>query len=78
MTLREMFVQGDFLQLAVMVILFVLWIVMIFKLGNGIAAREAAAGKGKQTRALHHSGSSDNNAVTAAISAAVNEYRKKQ
>ena len=74
MTLMDMFTQGNFMQLSVMVLLFILWVVLLLKIGNGVAAK-AAAEKVKERKAIPPA--ADNKAITAAITAAVNEYRKK-
>ena len=75
MTLMEMFASGDVFQLTMMGIIFIAMVLLLFMLGKGIAARSAE--KDKQIPSAHavvNTGNRD--AVTAAIAAAVNEYRK--
>ena len=73
MTLNEMLIQGDAFNLAIMAGLFVLWVVMLFRIGSGVAAKFAAE---KPGQAKVPAAARKDNAVIAAITAAVNEYRK--
>ena len=72
MTIMEMVEQGSIWHLAGMVFLFILWAIMINKIGK----TEKPAEKDIQhdNSAAQRSGTSP--AITAAITAAVNEYRK--
>jgi len=76
-TIQDMFFQSDFIDLIVMGVVFVLMVIMLIRIGSGVEARSAnekpAPPRVSSTAAV----SSQNEAVTAAISAAVNEYRKK-
>ena len=75
MTIMEMLIQGNFAQLAGMGLLFIFWVILLSKIGSGIAARSAAE-KEKESK-VYVPPSAENKAITAAITAAVNEYRKK-
>ena len=72
MTLMEILNRGDITQLGLMIALIVLWIIMLFRIGKGVAARAAAEKKPFASAASKK----DEKAVVAAISAAVKEYRK--
>jgi len=76
MTLMEMFISRDVFQLITMLVIFLLMIYLLTKLGKGVEARYAAE-KDKQVPAAAAAARTGNNdAVTAAITAAVNEYKK--
>ena len=78
MTIMEMAAQGDFMQLIMMGIIFIVMIMLLSLLGKGIAAR-SAADKDKQASASAApvaTRTGNNDAVTAAITAAINEYKK--
>ena len=74
-TIMEMLNQGNFLQLAVIGVIIVFWIIMIGRLAKGVEAKFAAAEK-KEPTMLASAGRSADGTVTAAITAAVTEYRK--
>ena len=74
MTLMEMINDGAYLHIAGMCALFVLWVIMITRIGT---AGKAAAEKDAQHVISASPRSGNNPAVTAAITAAVTEYRKK-
>jgi len=75
MNLMQMIQSGDVVNLAIMAGLFIMTGIMISAVGKGIAARDAQAalpaGQAEQR-------TGNNSAVTAAISAAVNTYRKNK
>jgi len=73
MTLMQMVEQGMYLHLAGMGILFILMIIMISNIGR---AGKIAAEKDVQHDNSANQKSGNMSAITAAISAAVNEYRK--
>ncbi|MDR0322553.1 MAG: sodium pump decarboxylase subunit gamma [Treponema sp.] len=73
MTINEMLIQGNVLNLFIMGIIFVIMIILISIIGNGIAARSAGDKEQPAAPSIQRAG---NDAVTAAISAAVNEHRK--
>jgi len=77
MTLTKMIAQGDVFQLIMMGIIFIAMIILLSLLGKGIAAR-SAADKDKQVSAPASvvTKTGNNDAVTAAITAAINEYKK--
>jgi len=74
-TIMEMLNQGNFLQLAIMGVIIIFWFIMIGRLAKGVEAKFAAAEK-KEPAVLASAGRSADGAVTAAITAAVTEYRK--
>jgi len=74
MTLMEMINEGAYLNLAGMGALFILWVIMITRIGT---AGKAAGDKNVQHVISASPRSGNNPAVTAAITAAVTEYRKK-
>jgi len=76
MTLMEILGQGNIPYLLIMCGIFVLMVVLLASIGKGVDARTASAAGEKRT--VTSPGAADSSAaVTAAISAAVNEYRKK-
>ena len=75
MNLMQMIQNGDIMNLVIMTGLFVMIGIMISAVGKGIAARDAqAAASASQPEQR----AGNNSAVTAAISAAVNTYRKNK
>jgi len=76
-TIQDMFIQSDFIDLIIMGVVFILMIVMLVRIGSGVEARSANEKPAPPPVASAAAASSQNDAVTAAISAAVNEYRKK-
>jgi hypothetical protein len=75
MTIVDMVNQGDVLSLIFMGIIFAAIIAMIFFFRNGLIKTRSEV-KGDQP-AVSNIQRKGNEAVTAAISAAVNEYEKK-
>jgi len=75
MTLAEMFASGNAVQLIIMGVIFIVMILLLSMLGNGIAARYADKEK-TSAPAPVATRTGNNDAVTAAITAAVNEYKK--
>jgi len=75
-TIQDMFFQSDFINLIIMGVVFILMVVMLVRIGRGVEARSANE-KSAPSPVASSAASSQNEAVTAAISAAVNEYRKK-
>jgi len=76
MTLMQMIEQGAFLQIAGLCALFIAWIMMINNIGRAgkAAIQNAAAAPESSANAR----AADMPAITAAITAAVNEYRKNK
>jgi len=64
--------QGSILHMIIMGAIFVLMAVMISKIGNGVSAKSAVERKAQPIAASVKTG----DAVTAAITAAISEYRK--
>ena len=79
MTIMEMFGQSGVLALLGMSVVFSFLVIMIISITfTGKIIQALGLGKALETPAQTGSASgTDNNPVTAAISAAVNEYRKK-
>jgi len=75
MTLMEMINEGAYLYIAGMCALFVLWVIMITRIGT---AGKAADKKEAQTVISTNPRNANSGAVTAAITAAVTEFRKKK
>ena len=75
MTIMEMLNQGSVLQLAIMGAIIIGWLLMIHTLAKGVEAKFAAAEK-KEPSFITGAGKSAEGAITAAITAAVTEYRK--
>jgi len=75
-TIQDMFIQSDFIDLIIMGVVFILMVVMLVRLGRGVEAKFANERPAPPPVASAAAASSQNDAVTAAISAAVNEYRK--
>jgi len=69
----EMLNQGSVLHLAGMGIVFLLMILLILRLGKGVSAKQALE---KEEPHVSFAPAKTNDAVTAAITAAINEYRK--
>jgi len=76
-TIQEMLNQSDIFNLVIMGVIFVLMIVMLIRLGKGVEAKFANEKPAPPRVVSATAASSQNEAVTAAITAAVNEYRKK-
>jgi len=81
MTLMEMIIlasqgKGGILELLAMVGIFIMMVVMILTLGKGVQAKAAAAEKANQSSVII-TPVKTGDAVTAAITAAVHQYRKK-
>ncbi|MCL2440683.1 MAG: sodium pump decarboxylase subunit gamma [Treponema sp.] len=74
MTILEMMEQGMVVQLIVVGILFVLMGLMINAIGKGRAAALKETGSGSSSV---NNKTIEGSAIIAAITAAVNEYRKK-
>ena len=74
MTLMEMLAQGSALHLIGMGIIFIVMVLLLSLLGKGVAAKYAAE-KDKPVSAPI-TVKAGNDAVIAAITAAVNEYKK--
>ena len=74
-TIMEMLNQGNFAQLGIVGAIIVGWLLMINVLAKGVEAKFAAAEK-KEPAMLASAGKSVDGATTAAITAAVTEYRK--
>ncbi|MCL2230991.1 MAG: sodium pump decarboxylase subunit gamma [Treponema sp.] len=74
MTLMQMIEQGAYLHIAGMGALFIAWFIMLGNIGS--AGKPAAQNNVVQGGAGGSHKGATNPAVTAAISAAVNEYRK--
>ncbi|MCL2265828.1 MAG: sodium pump decarboxylase subunit gamma [Treponema sp.] len=75
LTLMEMLVQGNYLQIGIMGFIIIFWVIMLSILAKGVEAKFAAAEK-KEPAVLAGAVKSADGAVTAAITAAVTEYRK--
>jgi len=73
MTLIEMLNQGNVFNLVSMGVIFLLMIIMISALGRGVMGK-ATAEKEEQPAAA--AGRTQNDVITAVITAAINEYRK--
>lgn len=71
----EMLNQGNFLQLGIIAAIIICWLIMLNNLAKGVEAKFAAAEK-KEPAMLASAGKSVDGATTAAITAAVTEYRK--
>ena len=74
LTLKQMLDQGNVFHLIGMGIIFIVMIFLISKIGKGVAAKFAGENQVITSAAI----STGNNAVTAAIVAAVNEFRKNK
>ena len=75
MTIMEMLNQGNIMQLSIMGAIIIGWLLMIHTLAKGVEAKFAAADK-KELAMITGTGKSAEGAITAAITAAVTEYRK--
>jgi len=69
----EMFNQGSFLQLIGMVVIFVVMGILISKIGGGVPVKTATD---KDVHSGVSAAGKAGDGVIAAITAAVNEYRK--
>jgi len=69
----EMFIQGSILHLVGMGAVFILMIIMLSAIGKGVTAASAGI---KTNQPIVSAAEKTNDAVIAAITAAVNEYRK--
>ncbi|MCL2180206.1 MAG: hypothetical protein FWB83_03675 [Treponema sp.] len=76
MTLMDMLQQGDVTSLACMGGLFCLIAFMLYNIGRGIALRSLGEKEAQPVVSAAGVSRAGNDAVTAAISAAVNEYKK--
>jgi len=74
MTLLEMVNQGSILNIIGMIIIFILMILMISKIGNGVFLKFDAE---KKNQPVVSSVVKAGDGVTAAIIAAIHEYRKQ-
>jgi len=74
MIIMDMLSQSNFLQLGIIAAIIVGWLFMLNIIGNGVAAKFAA--EKKEPAVITSAGKSNDGAITAAITAAVTEYRK--
>ncbi|MDR0502136.1 MAG: sodium pump decarboxylase subunit gamma [Treponema sp.] len=75
MTIFDMLKQGNITSILGMCAIFGLMVILLYFIGKGVEAKTADAERAKAAPAVAKA--ADTSAVTAAISAAVNEYRKK-
>jgi len=76
MTIIEMINQGSIIDLAGMIIMFILMIFMISAIGRGVMLRDSGDKKKQVVSSPGRAGNSGE--ITAAITAAVSEYRKNK
>ena len=74
MTILEMVNQGSILNIIGMVIIFILMIAMISKIGKGVSLKFDTE---KSKKTVVSAAGNVGDGVTAAIIAAIHEYRKK-
>jgi len=78
MTIKEMFQQGDIINMLCVGVIFCFIIFILSKLDRFDKATDNnARGSGQPVLTTAHN-AGDNSEITAAISAAVNEYRKNK